>query len=66
MLVMSETEMVGTLAYHPEDFDAVIAAMAKGGVYTDKGWVEQIPVDDVVSAFETLRAGKGMKFLVTA
>jgi (R,R)-butanediol dehydrogenase/meso-butanediol dehydrogenase/diacetyl reductase len=63
-LVMAETSMVGALAYMPQDFDDVIAALA-AGKYTAEGWVEDIAVDDVVEAFEALRQGVGMKMLVT-
>jgi len=62
-LVMSETEIAGALAYLPEDFDAVIAAMADGA-YDTTGWVEEIDLDGVVDAIGALRAGKGAKFLV--
>lgn len=64
-LVMGETAIIGTLAYLQSDFDAVIAAMAAGG-YTADGWVDDVAVDDVVGAIESLRAGKGMKVLVRA
>lgn len=63
MLVMAETSIVGALAYLPEDFDAVIAAMANGK-YSVEGWVEEITVEDVVHAFGELRQGRGMKVLV--
>ena len=64
-LVMGETAIVGTLAYLQSDFDAVIAAMAAGG-YTADGWVDDVAVDDVVGAIESLRAGRGMKVLLRA
>lgn len=63
-LVMAETSIVGALAYMPQDFDDVIAAMA-AGKYTADGWVEEIPVEEVVDAFTALRQGVGMKMLVT-
>lgn len=63
-LVMAETSMVGALAYLPEDFDAVIAAMAEGK-YSAEGWVEEIAVEQVVDAFGALRQGRGMKMLVS-
>jgi (R,R)-butanediol dehydrogenase/meso-butanediol dehydrogenase/diacetyl reductase len=37
VLVMSETAVVGALAYLPEDFDAVIAAMAEGKYSAEAG-----------------------------
>ncbi|UNX54767.1 2,3-butanediol dehydrogenase [Georgenia sp. TF02-10] len=64
-LVMAETEIRGALAYLPADFDAVIDAMARG-VYDTTGWVDEIGLDGVASALQTLREGKGAKFLVRA
>jgi len=64
-LVMAETGIVGSLAYLPEDFDAVIAAMADG-VYDTTGWVEEVDLDGVVDAFQRLRSGAGAKILVRA
>ncbi len=63
MLVFGETSVMGSLAYLPRDFDAVIAAMAEGR-YDATGWVEEIGVDDLVHAFGRLRRGQGMKVLV--
>lgn len=62
-LVMAETEIAGALAYLPEDFDAVIAAMA-AGVYDTTGWVKDVPLDGVVDAIHALRGGAGAKILV--
>ncbi|MFJ4252541.1 2,3-butanediol dehydrogenase [Microbacterium sp. NPDC090003] len=62
-LVMAETEIAGALAYLPEDFDAVIAAMA-AGVYDTTGWVQDVPLDGVVDAIHALRGGAGAKILV--
>ncbi|MFF7292589.1 2,3-butanediol dehydrogenase [Microbacterium sp. NPDC008134] len=62
-LVMGETEIAGALAYLPEDFDAVIAAMAEG-VYDTTGWVQDVPLDGVVDAIHALRGGAGAKILV--
>jgi len=64
-LVMPETSIEGTLAYLPQDFDAVIAAMA-AGVYDTTGWVDVVPLADVERTILDLRAGKGMKALVAA
>ncbi|HET7517317.1 MAG TPA: zinc-binding dehydrogenase [Actinomycetes bacterium] len=63
VLVMGETSVVGTLAYLPEDFDAVIAAMAEGRYSTD-GWVAEIAPDQLVHTFGELRQGQGTKVLV--
>ncbi|MFT4305579.1 MAG: 2,3-butanediol dehydrogenase [Microbacterium sp.] len=62
-LVIGETEIAGTLAYLPQDFDEVIAAMAEGK-YDITGWVDEIGYDEVVATFGELRAGRGMKMLV--
>lgn len=64
-LVLGEKEVVGALAYQPEDFDEVIAAMADGK-YDTTGWVDVIGLDGVEQAFHALRAGRGMKILVEA
>lgn len=57
---MSETSVVGALAYLPEDFDAVIAAMAEGRYATD-GWVAEIAPDQLVHTFGELRQGRGTR-----
>ncbi len=62
-LVMGETDIAGTLAYLPEDFDAVIGAMADGQ-YDTTGWVAEVGLDEVVSAVTSLRGGAGAKVLV--
>jgi len=65
MLVMAETEIAGTLGYSQADFDAVIAAMADGA-YDTTGWVQTVGLDAVVDSIAELRAGRGMKVLVSA
>lgn len=62
-LVMSETAILGALAYLPEDFDAVIQAMS-AGLYSPDGWVSEIALDELVETFATLRAGEATKVLV--
>jgi (R,R)-butanediol dehydrogenase/meso-butanediol dehydrogenase/diacetyl reductase len=64
MLVGGETEVVGSLAYLPADFDAVIAAMATG-IYRTAGWVEQVHVDDVTAAIHRLHDGQAAKILIS-
>ncbi|GHE79428.1 alcohol dehydrogenase [Amycolatopsis deserti] len=64
-LMMGETEIVGAVGYRPEEFDAVIAAMADG-VYDTTGWVEEIPLSGVVDAIHALRKGTGAKVLIRA
>jgi (R,R)-butanediol dehydrogenase/meso-butanediol dehydrogenase/diacetyl reductase len=63
-VVMGERSIVGSLAYLPEDFDAVIGAMADGR-YDLTGWVAEIALDEVTHALGELRAGRGMKVLVS-
>ncbi len=63
ILVGGEAEVIGSLAYLPADFDAVIAAMAAGH-YNTSGWIDVVPVDDVTGALRRLRRGEGMKTLV--
>ncbi len=62
-LVFAENAIVGSLAYRPGDFRAVIAAMAAGRLDTT-GWVSTVPLDDVAPVLHELRAGRGMKILV--
>ena len=64
-LMMGETEVVGAVGYLPEEFDAVIAAMANG-VYDTTGWVEEIELDGLVDAIHALRTGTGAKVLIRA
>ncbi len=63
-LVMPEASVTGTLAYLQEDFDAVIDAMADGK-YDATGWVDDVPLERVEETIHALRAGRGMKALVT-
>lgn len=63
-LVFSENAVLGSLAYRPDDFHAVIAAMEQGRIDTT-GWVSTVPLDDAAHALHELRAGRGMKILVT-
>ena len=65
VLVMTELEVVGALAYLPADFDAVIEAMGRG-IYDPTGWVDEIGFDGVTGAFDALRGGQGAKFLVSS
>lgn len=62
-LMMGETEIVGAVGYRHEEFDEVIAAMADG-VYDTTGWVQELPLDDIVSAIRSLRDGIGGKILL--
>jgi len=63
-LVMNESRIQGSLCYTSDDFDAVIALMARG-VYDTTGWVTTIGIDDVIDeGFGALHAGRKMKVLV--
>lgn len=62
-LLMGEHAVIGSMTYTAEEFDQVIADMARG-VYDATGWVEHLPLSDVVHAFEQLRSGRAMKYLI--
>ncbi|MET9794829.1 2,3-butanediol dehydrogenase [Nocardiopsis alba] len=62
-LSMAETEIVGAVGYRPEEFDAVIAAMADG-FYDTTGWVQELPLESAVDAIRSLRTGIGGKILL--
>lgn len=64
-MVFAENTILGSIAYLPEDFRAVIAAMAEGS-YDAAGWVDDVQFDAVERAMHDLRAGEGMKVLVRA
>ncbi len=51
-LSMAETEIVGAVGYRPEEFDAVIAAMADG-FYDTTGWVQELPLESAVDAIRS-------------
>ena len=57
-LVLRERRIQGTICYTGDDYRAVIALMAQGH-YDTTGWVETIPMSEVVEqGFEQLRAGQ--------
>lgn len=62
-LLLQEVDILGSIVYTPEDYDAVIADMA-AGLYDTKGWVDHIPLDDLLTGFDELRAGRRMKIHV--
>jgi len=63
-LVLRERRIQGTICYTSDDYRAVIDLMSKGH-YDTTGWVDTIPLSDVVEqGFEELRAGRRMKLLV--
>ena len=59
-LLTQEASVVGSLVYSDDDYDTTIANMAAGH-YETKGWVEHIPLDDLLTGFDDLRAGRKMK-----
>ena len=62
-LLMPEVKLTG-VALSAHAFPSVIAAMAAGSYPLD-GWVETIPLEDVVErGFERLRRQQGLKILV--
>ena len=64
MLLLGDTEIVGSMSYGPGVFEQVIDFMTKGAYPTD-GWVEHILLDDVITeGFDALRRGERMKVLV--
>jgi (R,R)-butanediol dehydrogenase / meso-butanediol dehydrogenase / diacetyl reductase len=63
-LVLRERRIQGTLCYTADDYRAVIDLMSNGH-YDTTGWVETIPIDNVVEdGYQPLRAGEKMKLLV--
>jgi (R,R)-butanediol dehydrogenase/meso-butanediol dehydrogenase/diacetyl reductase len=63
-LVLRERRIQGTLCYTADDYRAVIDLMASGH-YDTTGWVETIPIDNVIEdGYEPLHAGTKMKLLV--
>lgn len=63
-LVLSESQMQGSLCYTSEDFTSVIDLMAAGHYNTD-GWVTHIGLDELHDeGFAALHAGKKMKVLI--
>ena len=62
-LLLHEVAVMGSLIYSPQDYDEVIANMVDGH-YNTEGWVDHIPLDDLLDGYEDLRAGRKMKILV--
>jgi (R,R)-butanediol dehydrogenase/meso-butanediol dehydrogenase/diacetyl reductase len=61
-VMMRELEIVSSFSYNGE-FDAVLAHMAAGRYPTD-GWVERVPFDDQLSAYERLHRGEAIKLMI--
>jgi (R,R)-butanediol dehydrogenase / meso-butanediol dehydrogenase / diacetyl reductase len=62
-LLLHEVGVIGSLIYSPQDYDETIANMVDGRYATD-GWIDHIPLDDLLDGFDDLRAGRKMKILV--
>ena len=63
ILLLNEVEVIGSIVYDDDDYDAVIANMA-AGVYDTSGWVEHAPLAALEEAFDELRAGRKLKILI--
>ena len=61
-VMMREREIVSSFSYNGE-FDAVIEHMAAGRYPTD-GWVERVPFDDQLSAYDRLHRGEAIKLMI--
>jgi (R,R)-butanediol dehydrogenase / meso-butanediol dehydrogenase / diacetyl reductase len=62
-LLLQEVHVIGSIVYTPQDYDEVIANMVDGS-YDTKGWVDHVPLDDLLTGYDDLRAGRRMKILV--
>ena len=61
-VMMRELEIVSSFSYNGE-YDAVIEHMAAGRYPTD-GWVERLPFDDHLGAYDRLHRGEAIKLMV--
>lgn len=62
-LVLGEKRIAGVTGYTQDDFDEVLAAMAKGS-YDPAGWVEIAELAELPAALHRLRDGQAMKILI--
>lgn len=62
-LVMSEVEVLGSLAYSRQDFADVIRELAAHPL-EELGWVQDVSLGDVERTIHELRSGRGEKSLV--
>jgi (R,R)-butanediol dehydrogenase/meso-butanediol dehydrogenase/diacetyl reductase len=63
LLARSEIELTGSLGYSGDTFVRVLELMA-AGAFPTAIWVEHLPLDDVHTALDDLRAGRRMKVLI--
>jgi (R,R)-butanediol dehydrogenase/meso-butanediol dehydrogenase/diacetyl reductase len=61
-VMMRELEIVSSFSYNGE-FDAVIGHMAAGRYPTDR-WVERVPYDAQLDAYERLHRGEAIKLMI--
>ena len=61
-VMMRELEIVSSFSYNGE-FDAVIDHMAAGRYPTD-GWVERVPFDEQLTAYDRLHRGEAIKLMI--
>jgi threonine dehydrogenase-like Zn-dependent dehydrogenase len=61
-VMMREIEIISSFSYNGE-FDAVIEHMAAGR-YPADDWVEHVPFDDHLGAYERLHRGEAIKLMV--
>ena len=61
-VMMRELEIVSSFSYNGE-FDAVIEHMAAGRYPTD-GWVERVPFDEQLTAYDRLHRGEAIKLMI--
>lgn len=63
-LLLNELTLTSVKAYDKRDFAEALEAMSQGGLDTT-GWVEDVGLDDVESTIISLRAGHGVKVVVS-
>ncbi len=61
-VMMRELEIVSSFSYNGE-FDAVIDHMAAGR-YPADGWVERVPFDEQLTAYDRLHRGEAIKLMI--
>jgi (R,R)-butanediol dehydrogenase / meso-butanediol dehydrogenase / diacetyl reductase len=62
-VLLQEVGIFGSIVYEQRDYDEVSANMVDGA-YDTTGWVDHIGLDQLLTGFEELRAGRRMKILV--
>ncbi len=62
-LMFGEMRLMSSLAYSRKEFTSVIDRMA-AGAYPLDGWVERVPLADVLDGVQAASDGRRMKVLV--